>query len=115
MHVASIIVAAGAGRRIGGATPKSYLPIAGRPLILRTVDRVFSSQLVAEVVLVVSADEIDRCRHLLEADMALKGRPYVLQAGGATRQQSVRRGLEKIGAATDSEVNDMMFAPPSGG
>jgi 2-C-methyl-D-erythritol 4-phosphate cytidylyltransferase len=101
MHVAAIIVAAGAGRRIGGATPKSYLPIAGRPLILRTVDRVFSSHSVAEVILVVSANEIERCRHLLEADVALKGRPYVLQAGGATRQQSVRHGLQKISAGTD--------------
>jgi 2-C-methyl-D-erythritol 4-phosphate cytidylyltransferase len=101
MHVAAIIVAAGAGRRIGGATPKSYLPIAGRPLILRTVDRIFSSQLVAEVILVVNADEIERCRHLLETDVALKGRPYVLQAGGATRQHSVRHGLQKISADTD--------------
>lgn len=101
MHVTAIIVAAGAGRRIGGATPKSYLPIAGRPLLLRALDRVFSSQLVAEVILVVSADEIERCRQLLEADSSLKGRPYVLQAGGATRQQSVRHGLEKVSASTD--------------
>ncbi len=101
MHVSAIIVAAGAGRRIGGVIPKSYLPIAGRPLILRTVDRIFSSQRVAEVILVVSADEIERCRQLLEADISLKGRSYVLQAGGATRQQSVRRGLETISAGTD--------------
>ena len=101
MHVTAIIVAAGAGRRIGGVTPKSYLPIAGRPLLLRTVDRVFSSQLVAEVILVVSADEIDRCRQLLEADISLKGRRYSLQPGGATRQQSVRHGLQKLSAATD--------------
>ena len=101
MHVAAIIVAAGAGRRIGGAIPKSYLPISGRPLILRTVDRIFSSHSVAEVILVVSADEIERCRQLLEADVALKGRPYVLQAGGATRQQSVRHGLQKVSASTD--------------
>jgi 2-C-methyl-D-erythritol 4-phosphate cytidylyltransferase len=41
MHVTAIIVAAGAGRRIGGPSTKTYLPVAGRPLILRTLDRIF--------------------------------------------------------------------------
>ena len=101
MHVAAIIVAAGAGRRIGGVSPKTYLPIAGRPLILRTLDRVFSCQSVTEVVLVVSAADIERCRHLLEADSSLKNRPYVIEVGGATRQQSVRHGLQRVNAGTD--------------
>ena len=34
----------------------------------------------------VSADEIKRCRQLLEADISLKGRSYVLHAGGARFQ-----------------------------
>ncbi len=101
MYVTAIIVAAGAGRRIGGATAKTYLPIAGRALILRTLDRVFSSQSVTDLVLVVGSEDIDYCRQLLDAEVSFKSRAIILQTGGATRQESVRRGLEKISASAD--------------
>jgi len=101
MHVTAIIVAAGTGRRIGGATAKTYLPVAGRPLILRTLDRIFATPAVADVVLVVAAADVEYCRHLLDSDASLQGRAYDLQAGGATRQESVRFGLEKLAAHTD--------------
>lgn len=101
MHVTAIILAAGAGRRIGGGVAKSYLPIAGRPLVLRTLDRMFSSQTVERVVLVVAADDMERCEALLRNDSALRDRPYLLQTGSGTRQQSAQRGLEKVDAETD--------------
>lgn len=106
MHVTAIIVAAGAGRRIGGVTAKTYLPIAGRALILRTLDRVFAAPSVTEAVLVVSAEDLERCRQLIEGDISLKGRAWVLQIGGATRQQSVRQGLAKVGAADIVMIHD---------
>lgn len=101
MHVTAIIVAAGAGRRIGGPSTKTYLPVAGRPLILRTLDRIFATSAISDVVLVVAAADIDLCRHLLSCDAFLKERAYDLQAGGTTRQESVRCGLAKLAAATD--------------
>jgi len=101
MHVTAIVVAAGRGLRIGGATAKTYLPIAGRPLILRTLDRIFATPAVSDVVLVVAGAEVDYCRQLLDSDAALHGLPYSLQGGGATRQESVRLGLEKLAAHTD--------------
>ena len=101
MHVTAIIVAAGAGRRISGATAKTYLPLAGRSLILRTLDRVFATPAVSDVVLVVAPPDVDYCRDLLDSDASLRGRAYDLQAGGATRQQSVRCGLAKLTADTD--------------
>ncbi|HEX2931374.1 MAG TPA: 2-C-methyl-D-erythritol 4-phosphate cytidylyltransferase [Candidatus Binatia bacterium] len=101
MHVTAIVLAAGAGRRVGGAMPKTFLPIAGRPLVLRTVDRMFSARTVADVVLVVAASELERCQAMLRADDALRNRPWRLQTGGITRQQSAKRGLEKLGAETE--------------
>ena len=101
MHVTAIIVAAGAGRRIGGDVSKTYLPIAGRPLVLRTLDRIFSAKSVEKVVLVVAADELERCGALVRGDSKLRERPCLLQTGGQTRQQSAKRGLEKVGAETD--------------
>jgi 2-C-methyl-D-erythritol 4-phosphate cytidylyltransferase len=97
----AIVVAAGEGRRIGGEVPKTYLSIAGRPLVLRTVDRMFSSRAVENVVLVIAAGESARCEALLRADPALQNCRWLLQVGGATRQQSVKNGLEKVSASTD--------------
>lgn len=101
MHTTAIVLAAGAGRRIGGSTAKVFLPLAGRPLLLRTLDRVFSARSIEQVVLVVAADEVARCETLLHSDNGLRGCPWLLQIGGATRQQSAKRGLAKIGSDTD--------------
>ena len=101
MRVTAIILAAGEGRRVGGKVSKSYLPIAGRAMVLRTLDRMFSAQTVDRVVLVVAASELARCDSLLRGDRELKDRPWSLQSGGATRQQSAQRGLQCVAPETD--------------
>jgi len=103
-HTTAIIVAAGEGRRIGGEVPKTYLPVCGRPMVLRTLDQFFSAQAIEEVVLVIAADEFLRCETMLRDDSELANRPWILQSGGPTRQQSVKKGLEKIGSDTDIVV-----------
>jgi 2-C-methyl-D-erythritol 4-phosphate cytidylyltransferase len=103
-HITAIIVAAGEGRRIGGEVPKTYLPVCGRPMVLRTLDQFFSAQAIEEVVLVIAADEFLRCETMLRDDSGLANRPWILQSGGPTRQQSVKKGLEKIGSDTDIVV-----------
>jgi 2-C-methyl-D-erythritol 4-phosphate cytidylyltransferase len=102
MHVTAIVLAAGTGRRIGGAVAKTYLPIAGRPLVLRTLDRMFAAKSVTDAVLVVAAEEVPRCRAILDADSALHERRISLQIGGLTRQQSAICGLENV--APDTEI-----------
>jgi len=102
MNTTAIVVAAGDGSRIGGATSKTYLPIAGRALVLRTLDRFFASQSVENVIVVVAGKDLRRCEALLKADSALRGRPWMLQTGGGSRQESVYRGLQKL--APDCEI-----------
>jgi 2-C-methyl-D-erythritol 4-phosphate cytidylyltransferase len=94
--VTAIVLAAGEGRRLAAGFPKSYLSIAGRALVLRTLDRMFSARSIETVVLVVAAAELGRCESLLRADPALKDRRWILQAGGDTRQQSARLGLKRL-------------------
>jgi 2-C-methyl-D-erythritol 4-phosphate cytidylyltransferase len=101
MSRVAVVLAAGEGRRVGAETAKSYLPIAGRPLVMRTLDRVFAARTVESVVLVVAAGEVKRCESMLRSDPALKNRRWLLQAGGPTRQQSARRGLECVGSDCD--------------
>jgi 2-C-methyl-D-erythritol 4-phosphate cytidylyltransferase len=101
MRVSAIVLAAGAGRRIGGDLAKAYLSIAGRAMVLRTLDRMFAAKTVTQVILVVAAEDLARCTSLLSGDTALRDRAIFLQTGGATRQESARRGLEKVAADAD--------------
>jgi 2-C-methyl-D-erythritol 4-phosphate cytidylyltransferase / 2-C-methyl-D-erythritol 2,4-cyclodiphosphate synthase len=88
---AAIILAAGSGMRAGGAIPKQYQPIAGKPL-LRHVLEVFRGHPGIDMVQAVipSGDE-ERFREIAGG---LDINPPVV--GGSTRQQSGRLGLEAL-------------------
>lgn len=73
-------------------------------MVLRTLDRFLAARSVGQVVLVVAASELSRCEKLLKADSALKQKTWILQPGGATRRQSVRSGLVRVGNDADIVV-----------
>ncbi|MGH7871485.1 MAG: 2-C-methyl-D-erythritol 4-phosphate cytidylyltransferase [Candidatus Binatia bacterium] len=104
MRTTAILVAAGEGRRIGGDVSKTYLPIAGRPLFLRALDRLFSTPAIHDVILVIAPDDFARCETFLRGDINLSNRSWSMQSGGATRQQSVQRGLARLPADTEIVV-----------
>lgn len=81
---------------MGGPVSKSFLPIAGRPLILRTLDRFLSTRKIEKAIVVVADQELRQSQELIESDPNLSHRSWVLQAGGRTRQESVRRGLDRL-------------------
>jgi 2-C-methyl-D-erythritol 4-phosphate cytidylyltransferase len=104
MRANAIIVAAGEGTRMGGPVSKAYVPIAGRPLILHTLGRFAASRTVETVVIVVAGRDLEQCEALLRADREASVLRWVLQAGGATRQESVNKGLEKLASDCDIVV-----------
>ena len=94
-RVAAIVVAAGRGERAGGDLPKQYRSIAGEPMIRPTL-RAFLSHPQIDVV-----QPVIRCGDESEfgaATAGLKNLPAAV-AGGATRQASVRAGLEALAPA----------------
>lgn len=98
MRVNAVIVAAGDGKRMRGNIPKPFLSVGGQPLILRTLARFSESRTVRKIILVVAQGEILRCQDLIRAEAHLNCLEYLLQAGGATRQESVSQGLMKLDA-----------------
>src|SRR5512134_642503 len=88
---AALIVAAGRGLRAGKGLPKQYRPIAGRPMLRHSLETFIRHSAIAAVRVVIDPDdrtyydEAARNLQLLE--------PI---AGGATRQDSVRHGLESL-------------------
>lgn len=95
MHVNAIIVAAGKGERMGAGVPKSFLTLAGVPLVVHTLRRVLGSSLIRHVILVVAADHLAAYRPLLDTHGPFRC-PVTLVPGGERRQDSVRSGLAEI-------------------
>lgn len=91
--VVAIVVAAGSGVRLGGQEPKALRPLAGVPLVSHAV-RALASGGVTDVVVVIAEGLQDWFSEVL-ADAPV---PTRLVVGGATRQQSVRRGLAALTA-----------------
>lgn len=86
------MVAAGRGERMGTALPKVFLPLAGVPLLIRTLHALLRSPLLATVVIVVAPEQEALCLSLLDR-YAPFDRPIRTVHGGAERQDSVRLGL----------------------
>jgi 2-C-methyl-D-erythritol 4-phosphate cytidylyltransferase/2-C-methyl-D-erythritol 2,4-cyclodiphosphate synthase len=91
-RVAALIVAAGRGIRAGGEVPKQYRKLAGQAILRRTAARFLSHARVDDVLVVIHADDVALYQAAVEGQDRLL--PFV--TGGATRQESVRRGLEAL-------------------
>jgi 2-C-methyl-D-erythritol 4-phosphate cytidylyltransferase len=83
---------------------KTYLPIGGRALLLRTLDSFFRSKIVNKVIIVVAKQDMARCQSLLRNDPHVGPQSWILQTGGSSRQRSVERGLEKVSSSCDVVV-----------
>jgi 2-C-methyl-D-erythritol 4-phosphate cytidylyltransferase len=92
-RTAAIIVAAGSSRRMQGRD-KLWIPLAGRPILARTIDVFEAFPRVDSIILVLNAARIAEARELCEREGWRK--IAALVAGGTRRQDSVRLGLDKL-------------------
>jgi len=99
MHITAIVPAAGGGTRVAGAQPKQYLPLAGIPLLARTLLALRASGRVDSLVLVVPPGHELRCRMEILEPFGVTADAVVV--GGKDRQASVYAGLLLAGAETD--------------
>lgn len=94
----AIIAAAGAGTRMASDRPKQFLLLAGRPLIFHTLQPFEECESIHEVIVVLPAEESAGFLSLV-AKYRLRKVARVVP-GGATRADSVKRGLMAIRSAT---------------
>lgn len=90
----AVIPAAGSGTRLGGALPKQYLMLHGRPLLWHSATALTAHAGIDEVIVVI--DGGDSHWDALGLTAALP-RCRVLRAGGATRARTVLNGLRALG------------------
>jgi 2-C-methyl-D-erythritol 4-phosphate cytidylyltransferase len=92
-RVGAVIVAAGESERMNGVD-KLYASLAGKPVVVRTVNVFQTSEFVDEIVLVVTEPNISAVNKFVKDEGWTK--VSVVIAGGARRQDSVAAGLKAI-------------------
>lgn len=101
MQIHAIVLAGGDGNRFGGEMPKQFIRLAGEPILLRTV-RALAAASFDDLVIVAHPSWLAETEALVAtAGLDL---PIRVVAGGATRNESTRSGLEALGAAEDDVV-----------
>ena len=89
-----IIVAGGKGLRMGSDIPKQFLPIGGKPVLMRTMERFREYSPTLQIILVLPKAQQDYWRQLCEEYHFSVD--YQLADGGETRFHSVQHGLALI-------------------
>jgi 2-C-methyl-D-erythritol 4-phosphate cytidylyltransferase/2-C-methyl-D-erythritol 2,4-cyclodiphosphate synthase len=112
MTVTALIVAAGSGSRMGGELPKQYRLLGGVPMLRRAVEAMQRHPAMTAVRVVIGEGQQELAAEALEGlDVGTS------ISGGATRQESVRLGLEALaieGAPDLVLIHDAArpFCPP---
>ncbi len=112
MTVGVLLLAAGSGRRFGSAIPKQYLEVAGKPLIVHTLESLNQSTRIAVVQPVIGGQDL----WYADAVAGYTWRFQLLQpvVGGAERSISMQKGLAALPDDIDMvAVHDAARALPS--
>ena len=89
-----IIVAGGKGLRMGSDIPKQFLPIGGKPVLMRTIERFRAYSADLQIILVLPEAQQDYWQKLCkEYHFEVE---YQLANGGQTRFHSVQNGLALV-------------------
>ena len=89
-----IVVAGGKGLRMGSDIPKQFLPISGKPVLMRTLERFHEYSAELQIILVLPETQQDYWHGLCkEYHFQVE---YLLANGGQTRFHSVQNGLALI-------------------
>src|SRR6478736_1294450 len=90
----ALIVAGGKGTRIKSSTPKQFLELDGKPVLMHTLEAFYRYSENIHIILVLPADDFATWEMLCTRHKFHK--PLILQRGGDSRFQSVKSGLDKI-------------------
>jgi 2-C-methyl-D-erythritol 4-phosphate cytidylyltransferase len=105
LKISALLVAAGAGSRLGSQVPKALVEIAGTPLVVHAACALVATPRITALVVVAPAGYEGRFSETLQRTAV--GRVAVrVVAGGAERQDSVRAGLAATGEADLIAIHD---------
>lgn len=99
-----IIVAGGKGLRMGGDIPKQFIPVKGKPVLMRTIETFYAYDSAMNIILVLPVSQQAYWKELCNTyHFSL---PYRIADGGETRFHSVKNGLALVDADGVVGVHD---------
>ncbi len=99
-----IIVAGGSGKRMGAEVPKQFLELAGRPVLMHTIERFKAYNENIEIITVLPENQL---RHWVEMQKKYSfAVPHTLVKGGRHRFFSVRNGLKFVSEPSLVAIHD---------
>jgi 2-C-methyl-D-erythritol 4-phosphate cytidylyltransferase len=94
MELYALIVAGGSGKRMGADIPKQFLELAGRPVLMHTIERFKSFNDAIEIITVLPENQL---RYWCELQEKYSFKiPQTLVKGGSARFYSVKNGLKFV-------------------
>ncbi|MBQ0111279.1 MAG: 2-C-methyl-D-erythritol 4-phosphate cytidylyltransferase [Oscillospiraceae bacterium] len=103
----SAILAGGTGSRMKSTTPKQFLEIGGKPILVHTVDRFLQSE-VDRIFIGVHRDWIDYAQNLINKYFDGAKKPIYIVEGGFDRLSTVTNIMEAIEKANDICEGDII-------
>ncbi|MBN1213492.1 MAG: 2-C-methyl-D-erythritol 4-phosphate cytidylyltransferase [candidate division Zixibacteria bacterium] len=100
MKVYAVIVAAGRAERFGGAVPKQFREVCGRPLLSWTISRFENAVTIDKIVVVTAEENLLYTNNIVVNPYDFKKVEKVV-IGGEKRPQSVLNGLKALPLSTD--------------
>ncbi|HEX6847139.1 MAG TPA: 2-C-methyl-D-erythritol 4-phosphate cytidylyltransferase [Chitinophagaceae bacterium] len=94
MNKYAVVVAAGSGIRMGGNTPKQFLLINNKPVLYYTLQPFLNAFADIQIILVLPVDYTDMGQEIIDA--YFDNDRIKVTAGGDTRFQSVKSGLQLV-------------------
>jgi 2-C-methyl-D-erythritol 4-phosphate cytidylyltransferase / 2-C-methyl-D-erythritol 2,4-cyclodiphosphate synthase len=98
--VSAVIPAGGRGARFGAGVPKQLLPLAGRPILQRTIEVFLDTPFITEIAVALPPELAEAPPDYLVG----RDRPIIVTAGGRRRQDSVGQAFACIADRADIVV-----------
>lgn len=105
MHKYAIIVAGGKGERMGQQLPKQFIELAGKPILMHTIEKFYQTFPQTKIILALPENQIDFWEELCYKYGFTKI-PHQIVAGGKTRFDSVKNALALVKKSGIVAVHD---------
>ena len=104
MQLYVVIVAGGSGTRMGAEIPKQFLELAGRPVLMHTIERFKAFDESIEIITVLPENQL---RHWIELQEKYSFNvPQTIVKGGSARFFSVKNGLKFVNTPSLVAIHD---------
>ena len=90
----AVLVAGGSGIRMGNTVPKQFLMLAGKPVLLHSIEKFLNAFFDIEIILVIHPSFIEQAKGLIKS-LPADSKISIIQ-GGETRFHSVKNGLNQV-------------------